>query len=102
MHPIVQRLACMVEAALEIALPPWAAALILGGSSAIHDHAASNFVREGLFLAVHHVFVALVVVAVALAFAVAAIPRRVVALTFDQPATPRDPVPTNSPAGREA
>jgi len=78
-----------------------AAALILGGSSGIHDRAASSFVREGLYLAVHHVFVALVVIAVALAFAVAAIPRRVVALTFDKPKMPRDSVPTNSPAARE-
>jgi hypothetical protein len=79
-----------------------AAALILGGSSAIHDHAASSFVREGLFLAVHHVFVALVVIAAALGLAVAAIPRRVVALTFDQPTASRDPVPTNSPAAGES
>jgi EmrB/QacA subfamily drug resistance transporter len=79
-----------------------AAALILGGSSAIHDHAASSFVREGLFLAVHHVFVGLVVIALALAIAVAAIPRRVVALTFDRPRADDDPIPTSSPAGKEA
>jgi EmrB/QacA subfamily drug resistance transporter len=78
-----------------------AAALILGGSSAIHDRAASSFVREGLFLAVHHVFVALVVIAGALAVAVAAIPRTVVALTFEQPTMGRDPATENSPATEE-
>jgi hypothetical protein len=59
-----------------------AASLILGGSSAIHDHAASDYVREGLFLAVHHVFFALVIVAAILATAVAMIPRRVVPISF--------------------
>ncbi|HEY5273450.1 MAG TPA: MDR family MFS transporter [Acidimicrobiales bacterium] len=78
-----------------------AAALILGGSSAIHDHAASSFVRQGLFLAVHHVFLAFVVIAIALATTVAAIPRRVVAISFEPSVAAKDPVPTNPPAAKQ-
>jgi MFS family permease len=63
-----------------------AASFILGGSSAIHNFAASRFVREGLFLAVHHIFLALVLIAVGLVLTVALLPRNVVALSFDAPA----------------
>jgi EmrB/QacA subfamily drug resistance transporter len=62
-----------------------AAAFILGGSSAIHNAAAAHFVREGLFLAVHHIFVGLVVVAIGLVITVALLPRNVIALSFARP-----------------
>lgn len=51
-----------------------AAARILGGSSAIKNPAAFAFVRTGLYLALHHVFIAFIVAAAGLFLAVQALP----------------------------
>jgi len=52
-----------------------AAALVLGGSSAVHNEAASAFIRHGINLATHHVFLFLFAASVVLFAMVAAFPR---------------------------
>jgi len=65
-----------------------AASLVLGGSSAIHNPAASAFVRHGVFLASHAVFLSFIAVAAGLLLAIAALPRRVVSLSVDRVESP--------------
>ncbi|MBO0746828.1 MAG: MFS transporter [Acidimicrobiaceae bacterium] len=52
-----------------------AAALVLGGSSAVHNQAASTFIRHGISLATHHVFLFLFGASVVLFALVACFPR---------------------------
>ncbi|MCL2394705.1 MAG: MFS transporter, partial [Acidimicrobiaceae bacterium] len=52
-----------------------AAALVLGGSSAVHNQAASAFIRHGIQLATHHVFLFLFGASVVLFAMVVGFPR---------------------------
>lgn len=52
-----------------------AAALVLGGSSAVHNEAASTFIRHGINLATHHVFLFLLGTSVVLFAMLACFPR---------------------------
>ena len=84
-----------------------AAALVLGGSSAIHSPVAKAFVRQGLFLAVHDVFLALVVVSGLLVLVIAAFPRHFEIISSDEPESATAPplsaaAPAASLAGRRS
>ena len=60
------------------------AKLVLGGPASLRDPVAVAYVRHGLYLATHRIFIAVVVVAVACLVAELCIPRRVEALVFDE------------------
>jgi hypothetical protein len=66
-------------------LPPSvdATSLVLGGQVADRQSATAAFVRDALYDATHHVFVALIAVAVLGIVGLLLMPRRTEQLTFD-------------------
>jgi EmrB/QacA subfamily drug resistance transporter len=57
--------------------------LVLGGQVPSHDAGVAAFVRDALYMATHHVFVSLIVVAVLGAAVLFLMPRKTTELTFD-------------------